>query len=111
MLHNVFSSSDAPMITLPSRLGAFLNSTFVFNVSVCANPTNYTIQFMKDGKELKPSDNLHIDKNVLTFKPISNSDNGNYTVKVTNIVGSTEEDFTLHVYGMSLLQTVCHLLL
>lgn len=82
-----------------SRIEAFVNASEVVNITVDANPTNYTTEWMKDGKELKPSDMIEVKRDALIFEKLSGEDGGNYTVKVENIQGSVLIHFELAVFG------------
>ena len=90
---------DPPIVTVSAKFGAFQNSEKVINVTINANPTNYTVKWMKNGTVIKPSDKVIPTEHSLTFKNVSNDDFANYTVKVTNDEGSVTEPFELFVYG------------
>ena len=91
---------DSPIVTLSSTaVGAFLNEEKIVNISINANPSKYTTEWMKDGKKIKESDKIELMDDSITFKNISMDDEGNYTVKVTNSEGSSTEMFEVAIYG------------
>ncbi len=83
-----------------TTIGAFLNEEETVNISINANPSNYTTEWMKDGKKIKESDKIKLKDDSITFKNISMEDEGSYTVKVTNPEGSSTEMFQVAIYGM-----------
>ena len=95
-----FHSSDSPVITVPSQLGGYLMEELIVNISIEANPTQYTVQWLKNGKKLKSGDGVNVDKNVLTFCNLTNSDAGNYTITADNGIGKpSKRVFELIAFG------------
>ena len=70
------------------------------NISIEANPPQYTAEWLKNGKKLKSGDNINVDKNVLTFYNLTNDDIGNYTITADNGIGNPSNSvFELIAFG------------
>ena len=96
----LYNYIDPPTVNVDNaKLGVFEYSYEVINITVDANPTNYTTKWMKNGTELKPTDDIVPAKDSLTFHNITNDEDGNYTVNVANVLGSQTIEFEIAVYG------------
>ena len=60
----------------------------IVNISIEANPPQYTVQWLKNGQKLNSGADVNVDKNVLTFYNLTNSDAGNYTITADNGIGN-----------------------
>ena len=92
---------DSPVLSVPSELGGFLGQPLIVNITVTANPINYTTQWFIDGNVLIPANNIHINGSVIMFDNLTDTDISNYTLWVKNGIGNgTNATFALNAYGM-----------
>uniref|UniRef100_A0A8C6SJM4 Ig-like domain-containing protein n=1 Tax=Neogobius melanostomus TaxID=47308 RepID=A0A8C6SJM4_9GOBI len=72
------------------------------NLTCDASGSIFTREWMINGVELKPSENIvfHEEKRVLSFRNLTREDSGRYTCRISNPVSSQSVDYTMNVnYG------------
>ncbi|XP_042073332.1 carcinoembryonic antigen-related cell adhesion molecule 6-like [Haplochromis burtoni] len=95
VLEEISGSSVKPSINLPVE-GTSVSLTCEASGSV------FTRNWMKDGSELTPTDNMILSDNnrVLTFDTVKRKDNGEYFCQISNPISSDEAKYNMTVnYG------------
>ena len=95
------------MIGIPVVSGGYPNTSHNISLSVYANPSNYTVTWLRNNIKIKPDKRIMTSNSSFNITSLQRDDNGTYTVVVTNTKGSSNVTFLIMVYGKCLSVKMC----